>query len=197
MRTVSATPAVLTLAYLVPVSVWWFAQMSLLLQASNPVLVPFSINVLQTLSIERNNDRHLATPGMAIVRNTWTRNGRSRDRTNRDPGSGSGHRPGYGWGRSIHAAIAPGCRGFALVAKLPGLSRCNTRLVITQRMAAMARPVNDLTDTAALGRFLSLVARRLWFIEWFESGRDALWRSGLMLLLLGPSCSQHSWLPAS
>jgi len=49
----------------------------------------------------------------------------------------------------------------------------------------MARPVNDLTDTAALGRFLSLVARRLWFIEWFESGRDALWRSGLMLLLLG------------
>jgi len=51
MRTVSATPAVLTLAYLVPVSVWWFAQMSLLLQASNPVLVPFSINVLQTLSI--------------------------------------------------------------------------------------------------------------------------------------------------
>ncbi len=51
MRNVSATPAVLTIAYLVPVSVWWFAQLSLLLQASNPVLVPFSINVLQTLSV--------------------------------------------------------------------------------------------------------------------------------------------------
>lgn len=51
MRNVSATPAVLTIAYLVPVSVWWFAQMSILLQASNPVLVPFSIQVLQTLSI--------------------------------------------------------------------------------------------------------------------------------------------------
>lgn len=51
MRTVSATPAVLTMTYLVPVSVWWFVQMSLLLQASNPVFVPFSIHVLQTLSI--------------------------------------------------------------------------------------------------------------------------------------------------
>ena len=51
MRNVSATPAVLTIAYLVPVSVWWFAQMSLLLQASEPLLVPFSINVLQTLSV--------------------------------------------------------------------------------------------------------------------------------------------------
>ena len=51
MRNVSATPAVLTMTYLVPVSVWWFAQMSLLLQASNPVLAPFSINILQTLSI--------------------------------------------------------------------------------------------------------------------------------------------------
>ena len=51
MRNVSATPAVLTIAYLVPVSIWWFAQTSLLLQASNPVFVPFSINVLQTLSV--------------------------------------------------------------------------------------------------------------------------------------------------
>jgi hypothetical protein len=39
------------MTYLIPVSVWWFAQMSLLLQASNPVLVPFSISVLQTLSV--------------------------------------------------------------------------------------------------------------------------------------------------
>ena len=51
MRNVSATPAVLTITYLVPVSVWWFAQMSILLQASEPLLVPFSLNVLQTLSI--------------------------------------------------------------------------------------------------------------------------------------------------
>jgi hypothetical protein len=51
MRNVRATPAVLTLTYLVPVSVWWFAQMSILLQASEPLLVPFSLNVLRTLSI--------------------------------------------------------------------------------------------------------------------------------------------------
>jgi len=51
MRNVSATPAVLTITYLVPVSAWWFVQMSLLLQASNPVLVPFSITALQTLSV--------------------------------------------------------------------------------------------------------------------------------------------------
>jgi hypothetical protein len=51
MRKVSATPAVLTITYLVPVSVWWFAQMSILLHASEPLLVPFSLNVLQTLSI--------------------------------------------------------------------------------------------------------------------------------------------------
>jgi len=45
--------------------------------------------------------------------------------------------------------------------------------------------MNAIPDTGALQRFLSLVARRLWFIEWFESGRDALWRSGILLLLLG------------
>ena len=45
--------------------------------------------------------------------------------------------------------------------------------------------MNAVPDTDVLQRFLSLVARRLWFIEWLESGRDGLWRSGILLLLLG------------
>jgi len=45
--------------------------------------------------------------------------------------------------------------------------------------------MNAMPDTVALQRFLSLVKRRLWFIEWVESGRDGLWRSGILLLLLG------------
>jgi hypothetical protein len=45
--------------------------------------------------------------------------------------------------------------------------------------------MNAISDTDSLQRFLSLVTRRLWFIEWVESGRDALWRSGFLLLLLG------------
>lgn len=49
----------------------------------------------------------------------------------------------------------------------------------------MAHTVNDIPNTATLRRFLALIARRLWFIEWFESGRDGLWRGSLMLLLLG------------
>jgi hypothetical protein len=49
----------------------------------------------------------------------------------------------------------------------------------------MAHTVIAISETVALRRFLSLIARRLWFIEWLESGRDGLWRSGILLLLLG------------
>ncbi len=45
--------------------------------------------------------------------------------------------------------------------------------------------MNAIPDTETLRRFLTLVARRLWFIEWLESGRDGLWLSGTVLLLLG------------
>lgn len=45
--------------------------------------------------------------------------------------------------------------------------------------------MNTVPNTVALRRFLTLVVQRLWFIEWVESGRDGLWRSGFLLLLLG------------
>lgn len=49
MRSIDATPAFLTIAYLVPICVWWFVQVSMMSQPASPPLASFSVQVLQAL----------------------------------------------------------------------------------------------------------------------------------------------------
>ena len=47
----SATPAFLSIAYLMPISVWWFVQISMVSQMPDPLWAPFGVRVLQTLIV--------------------------------------------------------------------------------------------------------------------------------------------------
>ena len=51
MQPLSATPILLTLIYSLPISVWWFAQLSMLSPLPGPALAPVSSPVLQTLVV--------------------------------------------------------------------------------------------------------------------------------------------------
>ena len=49
MRSISLTPPLLALSITIPVSVWWFAQLSLVSPLPGPTLAPMSLQALQTL----------------------------------------------------------------------------------------------------------------------------------------------------
>jgi hypothetical protein len=51
--------------------------------------------------------------------------------------------------------------------------------------------MKDGTDSGAVKRFLKLVRRRLWVVEWLDGARSALWLSSIALILLAAA---HTWL---
>ncbi len=51
MRSVSATPAYLAIAWMIPLGIWWFGSLSTMSQAPSPALGSFSAEVVQALVI--------------------------------------------------------------------------------------------------------------------------------------------------
>ena len=67
MRDLDATPSWLTVMYLVPFSIWWLTQLSILTEPLSPLLADISLQVLQVLLVTQMLSLCLFVPRWSAV----------------------------------------------------------------------------------------------------------------------------------